>query len=391
MEWGERWGLIGTHLTVALTSIVAVLSIVTGIANISAPAVGLLHDLIDIPTVIHRTAGFTGAMTGFLMLLSAYGLRIRLRVAWWSAVVLLPMTAIQGLLQSSVLSIPLILVSLLALSNVLMTRTQFDRVLELTNTQIAAGLALVGAQAYGTLGTYALRAEFAEVETILDAFYFTIVTASTVGYGDATPVTQEARLFGVSVLLVGTASFAVALGALLSPLIEARFAAALGKMTERELEALEDHVLVLGYGELTEPILGELDGRAPFVVVTDSDKRADRLADRDLLVLRGDPSDEETIERAGLERARAVVVATNTDAEDALTVLTVRQLRPDVRIVSAATDRENVVKLRRAGADAVISPATIGGRLMVQSALGREDTEDVADRLLGSRGDRSRN
>ncbi|MCL7416637.1 MAG: NAD-binding protein [Halalkalicoccus sp.] len=385
MEWGERWGLIGTHLTVALTGIVAVLSIVTGIANISAPAVGLLDDWIAIPVIVHRTAGFTGAMTGFLMLLSAYGLRTRLRVAWWSTAVLLPMTAIQGLLQSSVLSIPLILVSTLAMPNLLANRAQFDRELELTNTQIAAGLALVGAQAYGTLGTYALREEFGEVETILDAFYFTLVTASTVGYGDATPTTQEARLFGMSVLLVGTASFAVALGALLSPVIEARFAAALGKMNDAELATLDDHVLVLGYGELTEPILQELETRAPFVVVTDHDERAERLAERDLLVLRGDPSDEETIERAGLERARAVVVATDTDAEDALTVLTVRQLRPDIRIVSAATDRENVVKLRRAGADTVISPATIGGRLMVQSALGREDTEDVADRLLGDR------
>jgi voltage-gated potassium channel len=385
MEWGERWGLIGTHLTVALTGIVAVLSIITGIANISAPAVGLLYDRIAIPVIVHRTAGFTGTMTGFLMLLSAYGLRTRLRVAWWSTAVLLPMTAIQGLLQSSVLSIPLILVSVLAMPNLLANRAQFDRELELTNTQIAAGLALVGAQAYGTLGTYALREEFAEVETILDAFYFTLVTASTVGYGDATPTTQEARLFGMSVLLVGTASFAVALGALLSPVIEARLAAALGKMNDAELATLDDHVLVLGYGELTEPILQELETRAPFVVVTDHDGRAERLADRDVLVLRGDPSDEETIERAGLERARAVVVATDTDAEDALTVLTVRQLRPDVRIVSAATDRENVVKLRRAGADTVISPATIGGRLMVQSALGREDTEDVADRLLGDR------
>ncbi|KYH26487.1 calcium-gated potassium channel MthK [Halalkalicoccus paucihalophilus] len=385
MEWGERWGLIGTHLTVALTGIVAVLSIITGIANISAPAVGLLYDRIAIPVIVHRTAGFTGTMTGFLMLLSAYGLRTRLRVAWWSTAVLLPMTAIQGLLQSSVLSIPLILVSVLAMPNLLANRAQFDRELELTNTQIAAGLALVGAQAYGTLGTYALREEFAEVETILDAFYFTLVTASTVGYGDATPTTQEARLFGMSVLLVGTASFAVALGALLSPVIEARLAAALGKMNDAELATLDDHVLVLGYGELTEPILQELETRAPFVVVTDHDERAERLADRDVLVLRGDPSDEETIERAGLERARAVVVATDTDAEDALTVLTVRQLRPDVRIVSAATDRENVVKLRRAGADTVISPATIGGRLMVQSALGREDTEDVADRLLGDR------
>ncbi len=78
-------------------------------------------------------------------------------------------------------------------------------------------------------------------------------------------------------------------------------------------------------------------------------------------------------------------LATDTDAEDALTVLTVKQLRPDVRIVSAATDRENVVKLKRAGADTVISPATIGGRLMVQSALGRDDTEDAAEKLLDDR------
>lgn len=385
MAWAPR-GWVGPRLTVALTGIVAVLSIVTGIANITATAfIGPLAEFI--PPAIQRTAGFTGAMTGFLMLLSAYGLKRGLYAAWWSTLVLLPLTAIQGLVQSSPLSIPLVIVSLLAMPNLLASRSQFDREIQLTNTQIAAGLALVGAQAYGTLGTYALREEFGEVETVLDAFYFTLVTASTVGYGDATPVTQEARLFGMSVLLVGTASFAVALGALLSPVIEARFAAALGKMNDAELATLNDHVLVLGYGELTEPILQELDGRAPFVVVTDHDERADRLADRDLLVLRGDPSDEGTIERAGLERARAVVVATDTDAEDALTVLTVRQLRPDVRIVAAATDRENVVKIKRAGADSVISPATIGGRLMVQSALGREDTEDVADRLLGTDSD----
>ena len=384
MEWGERWGLIGTHLTVALTGIVAVLSIITGIANITATAfIGPLAEFI--PPSIQRTAGFTGAMTGFLMLLSAYGLKRGLYAAWYSTLVLLPMTAVQGLVQSSPLSIPLIAASILATPNLLANRTQFDREIQLSNTQVAAGLALIGAQAYGTLGTYALRQEFGEVETILDAFYFTLVTASTVGYGDATPLTQEARLFGMSVLLVGTASFAVALGALLSPVIEARLAAALGKMNDAELATLDDHVLVLGYGELTEPILQELDDRAPFVVVTDNETRADRLADRDIFVLRADPSDEKTITRAGLEHAKAVVVATNTDAEDALTVLTVRQLRPDIRIVAAATDRENVIKLKRAGADTVISPATIGGRLMVQSALGREDTEDIADRLLSER------
>ena len=383
MGWIERSGLTHARVAVAVTALVAVLSIVTGIANITATAfIGPLAEYV--PPPIQRTAGFTGAMTGFLMLVSAYGLRRGLRVAWWSTLVLLPLTAIQGLVQSSPLSVPLVAVSVLAIPYLLATRRRFDRPISLSTSQIAAGLALVGAQAYGTIGTYAMREEFSEIETLLDAFYYTLVTASTVGYGDATPVTQEARLFGMSVLLVGTASFAVALGALLGPAVEARFASALGKMTETDLEMLDDHVLVLGYGELTEPILQELDGRVPFVVLTPDSARADRLADREILVLRSDPSDEESIERAGLDRAREVVVATNSDADDALAVLTVRQLRPDVRIVAAATDRENVGKLKRAGADTVISPATLGGRLLVQSALGRTDTEDVAERLLGT-------
>lgn len=387
MDWAvpRRW--VGPRVTVGLTMLVAVLSILTGIANISAPAVGPISDLVSIPTVVHRTAGFTGAMTGFLMIASAIGLTRRLRAAWYSTVVLLPVTAIQGLVQSSVLSIPLVAVSVLAMPTVLATRGTFDRALSLSNTQLAAGLALVGAQLYGTVGAYALRDGFGEIETPLDAFYFTLVTASTVGYGDATPISQEARLFGMSVLLVGTASFAVALGALLGPAIEARFSAALGKMTETDLDMLDDHVLLLGYGELTEPILGELDGQVPFVVVTTDQDRAAALADRGLNVLTADPSDEESLDCAGLDRARAVVAATNDDAEDALAVLTARQLRPDARIVAAATDRDNVAKLKRAGADTVISPATLGGHLLARSALGHGDTEALADRLLSENGD----
>lgn len=158
-------------------------------------------------------------------------------------------------------------------------------------------------------------------------------------------------------------------------------------MTETDLDMLADHVLLLGYGELTEPLLGELDGQVPFIVVTADQDRASALADRGLNVLTADPSDEESLARAGLDRARAVVAATNDDAEDALSVLTARQLRPDVRIVAAATERDNVAKLKRAGADTVISPATLGGHLLARSALGSEDTEALADRLLSENGD----
>jgi voltage-gated potassium channel len=274
-------------------------------------------------------------------------------------------------------------VSLASLPVVGLARRRFDRDVDLTTTQLAAVSALVGVLGYGTAGTYALAEQFRGVDTPLDAFYYTLVTASTVGYGDATPTTQTARLFGLSVVVLGTATFAVALASLLAPAIEARLASALGRMTETQLELLEDHVIVLGYGDLTEPILLELDEQAEFVVVTPEPQRATELSDRGFKVLKADPSDEEPLNRVGIDEARAVVAATNDDAEDALAVLTARQLNPEIRIVAAATDRENVDKLKRAGADTVISPASIGGHLLVRSALGSEEMENVADRLYG--------
>ncbi len=154
-------------------------------------------------------------------------------------------------------------------------------------------------------------------------------------------------------------------------------------MTDSNLEALDRHVLVLGYGDLTEPVLGELTTKeTQFVVVTPDSAKAGELSDRGYMAIVADPSDDEPLQRVRIGRARAVVVATSDDAQDALSILTARELRPDVRIVVAAAERENVQKLRRAGADTVISPAAIGGHLLVESALGAEDTEDVASRLL---------
>jgi voltage-gated potassium channel len=185
------------------------------------------------------------------------------------------------------------------------------------------------------------------------------------------------------VVLLGTASFAIALGALLGPALEARFARVLGQMTDSDLELLEDHVLVLGYGDLTEPIVAELrDGDVDFVVVSPDQSRTAELTEREIPVIIADPSDDEPLHRARIEDARAIVVATNNDAQDALAILTARQLAPDTRIVAGATDRENEPKLNRAGADTVISPSVLGGRLLLRSALGRDDSE-LIDRLLG--------
>ncbi|MGM0371488.1 MAG: NAD-binding protein [Halobacteriota archaeon] len=360
---------LAPRVTVGLTIAVALLSIVTGVANISAQSVvGPLAEFI--PVGVQRTAGFTGVLTGFLMLASALGLRRGLRVAWFSTIALLPLTAVQGLLQSSPLSLPLVVLSVLSLPGVVYNRSRFTRSLSLSTSQLAALFAIVGVQVYGTVGTYALREEFASVETLVDAFYYTLVTASTVGYGDATPLTQVARLFGMSVVVFGTASFALALGTLLGPLLEARFARALGRMTDRNYDLLENHVLILGWGELTEAILEEIEPGETYVLVTEETDRVARLADRDIEVLMGNPSDEAPLRSAGIEHARTVLVATNDDGDDALAVLTARELNPDVRIVAAATNRENVPKLRRAGADSVISPIALGARMLVDASFG---------------------
>ena len=370
------------RVAVVLTLAVAALSVVVGILGIVDPTAnfGPLADLV--PVAVSQTAGFTGALTGFLMVGSALGLRRGLRAAWYSTVVLLPVTAAQGLVQATPYSVPLVVLSVVAFPLVAAARHRFDRRITLTTSQLAAGGALVGVQAYGTMGTYALREGFPGVDTLLDAFYYTLVTSSTVGYGDITPSAPDTRLFSLSVLVLGTASFAIALGALLGPALEARFTSALGRMTQSELESLDGHVVVAGYGDLTEPILSEFvaAGRT-FVVVTDCEEPVSRLRERDVNVLVADPTDEDSLGRAGVDRARAVVAATDDDGEDALSILTVRESYPDVHVVAAASERENEAKLRRAGANTVISPAVIGGRLIARSAFGDEDAAREAAQL----------
>ncbi len=372
--------VLSMRAAVLASSLVAFLSLATGLANIT---IGVTLDgplAPYVPDIIQQAAGFTGTLTGFVMLLSTWALRRRLRVGWYATMVLLPFTAAQGLIQASVYSMPLVVLSLLSIPTLAANRRRFDRDVALSNTQVAALIALTGTLAYGTAGTYALREDFTEVESLLDAFYYTIVTASTVGYGDLTPMTQEARVFSLSVVVLGTASFAVALGSVLGPAIEARFARALGTMTDTEYDLLEDHVIILGFGDLTEPLLEELGDRET-VVVSQNKEAISWCRARDINVVVGDPSEEEPLTTAGIEHASAVIAATESDAEDAFAILTARELNPDARIVAAATARRNLAKLRRAGADKVLSPALIGGRLLGRTALGENSGIDEEDWL----------
>ena len=381
MRWTHDW--VTVRASILLTFAVAILSIIVGLVHISTGGVDSALAMY-VPEAVRRAVGFTGTLTGFTMLGSAYALKQRFRVGWYATAILLPITAIQGLLQVSPFSLPLVAVSVLSVPALIYNRKRFDRTFSPSPTQLAAGVALVTALSYGTLGSYALREEFDGIVTVTDAFYYTIVTASTVGYGDVTaaPASELGKLFSISVLLINVAAFAVALGVLLTPAIEAQLSKALGRMTDSQFNLLDDHVVILGFGDLTEPIIEHLDDTG-FAVITTDEAAARRLSEREIPVLTADPSDEAPLERAGIGDASAAIAATENDAQDALAILTARQLNPDLQILAAAMQRENVAKLRRAGADRVISPAEIGGRLLASSATGKGDAEAASKQLLG--------
>ncbi len=199
-----------------------------------------------------------------------------------------------------------------------------------------------------------------------DVFYYTVVTLTTVGYGDIIPVTQEARLFNAIFLTpVRVALWALFLGTTYELILQRyRERAQMRQLRER----LSGHTVVCGFGVKGRAIIAELlaqGHRRDEIVVIDPDAAmAQEAAGQDLVALRGDASTEAILHAAAVEKAGHVLVAPSRDDACVLICLTVRTLAPKVRLVAAAREEENVKLIYKAGADVVVSPSVSGGRLM---------------------------
>ncbi|MDT3435860.1 NAD-binding protein [Haloarcula sp. 1CSR25-25] len=376
IDWDE---FSGAKPTVVLTGVVTLLAFVTGLSNLSQASLvldGPLTVVVDLPLTFVR---FGGVLFAFILGVVTVGLQRRKRLAWRvSTVVLLGLVALP-LATFQPTDIPLLVMTLVTYPLLVRNRHRFDQSLDLSPIQIASLSAIFGVVLYGTVGAYGLRGQFLELDGWSDAVYYVVVTIATVGYGDITPVTAEARWFSLSIILFGTGAFTVAVGALIGPAIESRMATAFGVMTASELTLLEDHVVVLGYGDVTASLLEELGDETEVVVVTPDEGTVASLQGEGVNLLTGDPTDEDVLRDARVGTASGVVVGSNDDARDVLAVIATKNVNPDIRTVAAATDQKHVEKFRAVGADEVINPRSIGGRLLGQSVLGRESSEPLLD------------
>jgi voltage-gated potassium channel len=371
----------GAKPTVVLTGVVTLLAFVTGLSNLSQTVVSLDGPLAPVVPAAGAFARFAGVLAAFTLGLVTVGLQRRKRLAWRVAVVVLPGLALLPLTTLQTTDVPLLLVILVTYPMLVRNRDLFDRAVDLSPLQVASLSSIVGVVLYGTMGAYGLRTQFQDIATWGDAVYYVVVTIATVGYGDITPLTPEAKWFSLSIIVFGTGAFTIAVGALVGPAIESRMAAAFGNMTASDLTLLEDHVVVLGYGDVTESLLAELAGETDAVVVTPDADVAASLDDEGVNVLTADPTAESTLSDARVDAARGVVVGSDEDARDVLAVIAATNVAPDVRIVAAANQEKHVDKLDAVGADEVITPGTIGGRLLGRSILDEGSGSAVADVL----------
>jgi voltage-gated potassium channel len=204
-----------------------------------------------------------------------------------------------------------------------------------------------------------------------DAFYMTLTTMTTVGYGEIHPLSHSGRVFNSFLIFFGVTTIFIAIGAMTQTIIEREFGEAIGKRRhKRMIENLKDHYIICGYGRVGRGAAAELQhAGVPFVVVDISAERVERAMLAGMLAVTADSTHDETLRQVGIEHARGLVAALATDADNLFVILSAKGLNPQIYVAARAAEESAEAKMRRAGADAVFAPYSITGHRLAQSLL----------------------
>jgi len=205
----------------------------------------------------------------------------------------------------------------------------------------------------------------------LDAVYMTVITLTTVGYGEVHEVSRIGQLYTILLIFIGVAFCLYVAGSVVQFMVEGRIRTILGRRSlDKKIDQLKNHYIICGYGRIGRVLCNQLKRKPIDLVVIDKNQELIPILDEDkVLYLSGDATDEANLNKAGIQRAKGLIAVMATDTDNVFLVLTARQLNPDLYIIARASQDESKSKLQAAGANKVESPYEMGAVSMAQRII----------------------
>ncbi len=201
-----------------------------------------------------------------------------------------------------------------------------------------------------------------------ECLYMTVITVSTVGFGEVHPLSHNGRMFTVLLIFFGVTAAALSLTSLFEYFILRGLNNLFGRnKMDKQIEKLNRHIIICGYGRTGDYIARDLQKmHKPFVVIEDDPERIKLMEEEGVLHIAGDPSDDDQLEAAGVARAEALVASLPKDSDNLFLTINARSLNRDLHIIARVQDANNSRKLIKAGANQVVSPFSTGAARIVQ-------------------------
>ncbi len=250
---------------------------------------------------------------------------------------------------------------------------------------LAIGL-LIAVHVFGTVGYMVLTEG---KYSWFDAFYMTFITVATIGFGEIIDMSsnQPARILTVVIGILGAGNLSLLFSVVTVALLETDLNGTLRrKRMEKAIKKLKGHYILCGFGRVGRNIARELEATNRHFVGVDEDlHRLEEYKEKNpgFLYLHGDASDDDMLLAADLEDAKGLFAVTGDDSRNLMIVITAKQLKPELRVVARCTEQRNIEKMRKAGADAIVSPDFTGG-MRIASAMIRPHVVSFLDEMLKS-------